>query len=97
MSIKVASITKPNPLEELKEEIILALKEDFLANIERHRLNIEIMLRSPTALQNHEGFMEGLVEELRKIGDFGSLLAAVEFMEDHGKEEGEEGGGGEKK
>ena len=91
MSIKVASITKPNPLEELKEEIILALKEDFLANIERHRLNIEIMLRSPTALQNHEGFMEGIVEELRKIGDFGSLLAAVEFMENHGKEDGEEG------
>ena len=91
MSIKVASITKPNPLEELKEEIILALKEDFLANIERHRLNIEIMLRSPTALQNHEGFMEGIVEELRKIGDFGSLLAAVEFMETHGKEDGEEG------
>ena len=91
MSIKVASITKPNPLEELKEEIILALKEDFLANIERHRLNIEIMLRSPTALQNHEGFMEGIIEELRKIGDFGSLLAAVEFMENHGNEEGEEG------
>ena len=91
MSIKVASITKPNPIEELKEEIILALKEDFLANIERHRLNIEIMLRSPTALQNHEGFMEGIVEELRKIGDFGSLLAAVEFMETHGKEDGEEG------
>ena len=91
MSIKVASITKPNPIEELKEEIILALKEDFLANIERHRLNIEIMLRSPTALQNHEGFMEGIVEELRKIGDFGSLLAAVEFMEDRGKEDGEEG------
>ena len=91
MSIKVASITKPNPIEELKEQIILALKEDFLATIERHRLNIEIMLRSPTALQNHEGFMEGIVEELRKIGDFGSLLAAVEFMENHGKEEGEEG------
>jgi hypothetical protein len=82
-------------MEELKEEIILALKEDFLANIERHRLNIEIMLRSPTALQNHEGFMEGIIEELRKIGDFGSLLAAVEFMESHGKEE--EDGGGEKK
>jgi len=91
MSIKVASITKPNPIEELKEQIILALKEDFLANIERHRLNIEIMLRSPTALQNHEGFMEGIIEELRKIGDFGSLLAAVEFMDTHGKEEGEEG------
>ena len=91
MSIKVASITKPNPIEELKEQIILALKEDFLSNIERHRLNIEIMLRSPTALQNHEGFMEGIVEELRKIGDFGSLLAAVEFMETHGKEDGEEG------
>ena len=91
MSIKVASITKPNPIEELKEQIILALKEDFLATIERHRLNIEIMLRSPTALQNHEGFMEGIIEEVRKIGDFGSLLAAVEFMETHGKEDGEEG------
>ena len=74
MSIKVASIAKSNPIEELKEQIILALKDDFLANIERHRLNIEIMLRSPTAL-----------------GDFGSLLAAVEFMETHGNEEGEEG------
>jgi len=93
MSIKVASITKTNPMEELKEEIILALKEDFLASIERHRLNIAIMLRSPTALQNHEGFMEGIIEELGKIGDFGSLLAAVDFLENHGKdEEGEEGG-----
>tara|TARA_R110002020_G_scaffold191872_2_gene391845 strand:+ start:1252 stop:1536 length:285 start_codon:yes stop_codon:yes gene_type:complete len=65
----------------LRNDLIRALKGEILAGLETHRMNVEVLLRNPTALPDHTSFMSAVKEELKGIGDCGDLLSALEYVE----------------
>tara|TARA_R100001594_G_scaffold149449_1_gene207313 strand:+ start:117 stop:395 length:279 start_codon:yes stop_codon:yes gene_type:complete len=64
-----------------RNDLIKTLKGEILSSLEKHRMNVEVMLRNPTALPNHTSFMDAVKEELKYIGEFGDLLSALEYCE----------------
>ena len=64
-----------------RDDLIKSLRNDILSGLEKHRMNVEVMLRNPTALPEHTSFMDSVKEELKYIGEFGDLLSALEYCE----------------
>ena len=64
-----------------RDDLIKSLRNDILSGLEKHRMNVEVMLRNPTALPDHTSFMDSVKEELKYIGEFGDLLSALEYCE----------------
>ena len=58
-----------------RDDLIKSLRNDILSGLEKHRMNVEVMLRNPTALPDHTSFMDSVKEELKYIGEFGDLLS----------------------
>ena len=65
----------------LREDIIKAIRTEILSTLEVHRMNVEVLLRNPTALPDHTSFTSAVKEELKHIGDGGDLLSALEYVE----------------
>ena len=75
-----------------RDDLIKSLKNDILSGLEKHRMNVEVMLRNPTALPDHTSFMDSVKEELKYIGEFGDLLSALEYCEVDETQQGKNGG-----
>ena len=75
-----------------RDDLIKSLRNDILSGLEKHRMNVEVMLRNPTALPDHTSFMDSVKEELKYIGEFGDLLSALEYCEVDETQQGKNGG-----
>ena len=75
-----------------RDDLIKSLRNDILSGLEKHRMNVEVMLRNPTALPEHTSFMDSVKEELKYIGEFGDLLSALEYCEVDESQQGKNGG-----
>ena len=75
-----------------RDDLIKSLRNDILSGLEKHRMNVEVMLRNPTALPEHTSFMDSVKEELKYIGEFGDLLSALEYCEVDETQQGKNGG-----
>jgi len=75
-----------------RDDLIKSLRNDILSGLEKHRMNVEVMLRNPTALPDHTSFMDSVKEELKYIGEFGDLLSALEYCEVDESQQGKNGG-----
>lgn len=64
----------------MRTEIIKTLEKNFLANIEKHSLNIRIMLDNPIAIPEHTEFLQSIESELDKISEFQDKLEALEVV-----------------
>ena len=61
----------------MKENIISALKASFEASIQKHKLNIDIMLNKPMAIHEHTDFMGAVELELAQIAEYEDKLEVV--------------------
>ena len=61
----------------MKENIINTLKASFEASIQKHKMNIEIMLNRPMAIHEHTDFMGAVELELAQIAEYEDKLEAL--------------------
>ena len=61
----------------MKENIVTTLKASFESSIQRHKLNIEIMLNKPMAIHEHTDFMGAIELELAQIAEYEDKLEAL--------------------
>lgn len=61
----------------MRETIINTLKAHFDANIQRHKMNIEIMLNNPMAIHDHTDYMGAIELELAQIAEYEDKLEAL--------------------
>jgi hypothetical protein len=64
----------------MQSKIINALREHFLAHINKHKMNVEIMLDNPMAIHDHTDFMSAIEEELAHIAEYQDKLEALESL-----------------
>lgn len=62
----------------MKRELIHASKQQFLAHIEKHKMNVEIMLRNPIALPDHTDIMDAIEKEVAIIAEYKDKLEVLE-------------------
>ena len=63
---------------EMRQQLIEASKEHFRAHITKHRMNIEVMLNNPTAIQEHADIMEAIEKEAGYIAEYMDKLEVME-------------------
>jgi hypothetical protein len=61
----------------MKEIIVNTLKASFEASIQKHKLNIDIMLNKPMAIHEHTDFMGAVELELAQIAEYEDKLEAL--------------------
>ena len=63
---------------EMRQQLIEASKEHFRAHTTKHRMNIEVMLNNPTAIQEHADIMEAIEKEAAYIAEYMDKLEVME-------------------
>lgn len=62
----------------MRNEIISVLKKHFDAHIEKHRINVEVMLNNPTAIHEHSDIMDAIEKEVAQIAEYQDKLEVME-------------------
>ena len=62
----------------MREQIINSLEMHFTAQIEKHRLNVEVMLENPRAIPEHTDYITAIENELTHIAEYMDKLEALE-------------------
>jgi hypothetical protein len=65
-------------MDNIRQSIIDTSKQHFTAHINRHRINIEVMLSNPTAIPEHTDIMEAIEIELTKMAEYQDRLDMLE-------------------
>ncbi len=50
----------------------------FKAHIEKHRMNVEVLLNNPTAIHGHVDVMDAIEKELAEIADYHDKLEMLQ-------------------
>lgn len=61
----------------MKENIVTALRAHFEAHIQKHKMNVEIMLNNPMAIHEHTDFMGAVELELEHIAEYEDKLEVL--------------------
>jgi len=64
-------------MADLREEIIDGLVTYFKAGIERHRINVEILLEKRVGVAEHPDVMETIESELTKIAELDDKISVL--------------------
>ena len=67
----------------MRTEIISVLKQNFEAQILKHKMNVDIMLNNPMAIHDHTNLMDAIEKEVAQIAEYQDKL---EIMENYFKE-----------
>ena len=62
----------------MRQQLIEASKEHFLSHIAKHRMNVEVMLKNPTAIPEHSDIMEAIEKEVAKMAEYQDKLEIME-------------------
>ena len=62
----------------MRKQLIKASKQHFEAHIEKHRMNIEVLLENPTAIHQHEDIMDAIEREAALIAEYMDKLEVME-------------------
>ena len=62
----------------MRQQLIEASKEHFRSHITKHRMNIEVMLNNPTAIQEHGDLMDAIEKEAGHIAEYMDKLEVME-------------------
>ena len=62
----------------MRKELIEASKLHYQAHIEKHRINIEVMLNNPTGIDKHTDIMDAIEMEAAQIADYMDKLEVME-------------------
>jgi len=64
----------------MKNEIKQALRMQFQAGIEKHAMNVRVMMNNPMAIHEHTDFMGAIELELGHIAEYKDKLEALEHI-----------------
>lgn len=64
----------------MRKKIIEASKQHFQAHIDKHIINVEVMLANPTAIHDHSDIMEAIEKEVAIIADYMDKLEVMEKL-----------------
>ena len=64
----------------MKDEIKMVLRKQFQANIDKHAVNVRIMMNNPMAIHEHTDFMGAIELELAQIAEYKDKLEAMEHI-----------------
>jgi hypothetical protein len=62
----------------MRTQIIEASRLHFLSHIEKHRMNVEVMLANPIAIHDHTDIMTAIEKEIEQISEYEDKLAVLE-------------------
>jgi len=58
----------------MKKELLSVLETNFLANILKHKMNVEIMLNNPMAIHEHTDWMAAVEKEIAHMAEYEDKL-----------------------
>ena len=58
----------------MKKELLSVLETNFLANILKHKMNVEIMLNNPMAIHDHTDWMTAVEKEIAHMAEYEDKL-----------------------
>lgn len=64
----------------MRNDILRASRIHFESHIQKHRVNIEVMLRNPTALPEHTDIMDAIEKELAIIAEYQDKVEALDLF-----------------
>ncbi len=62
----------------MRKQLIKASKQHYLAHIEKHRINVEVILNNPTAIAEHSDIMDAIEKEVAQIAEYMDKLEVME-------------------
>lgn len=62
----------------MRQQLITASRLHYQAHIEKHRINVEVMLNNPTAIPEHSNIMEAIEKEVAHIAEYMDKLEVME-------------------
>ena len=65
----------------LKDKIIKTLHNHFQAHVDKHIMNIQIMLDNPQSIPEHTDFLESIEKELDQIAEYQDKIEALTDVE----------------
>jgi hypothetical protein len=67
----------------MRKQLIDASRQHYLAHIEKHRINVEVILNNPMAIHDHSDIMDAIEKEVSQIAEY---MDKVEVLEKYFKE-----------
>lgn len=58
----------------MRKDILRALEKSFLSQIDRHRINVEVMLENPRAIHEHTDIMAAIEKEIAHMSEYEDKL-----------------------
>ncbi len=58
----------------MRKDILRALEKSFLSQIDRHRINVEVMLENPRAIHEHTDIMAAIEKEIAHMAEYEDKL-----------------------
>jgi hypothetical protein len=62
----------------MRNQIVKASRLHFQSHIEKHKVNVEIMLNNPMAIHDHTDLMSAIEKEIQLISEYEDKLAVLE-------------------
>ncbi len=62
----------------MRQQLIEASRQHYIAHIEKHRINVEVMLNNPTAIAEHSDIMDAIEKEVAQIAEYMDKLEVIE-------------------
>ncbi len=62
----------------MRKELIDALRVHFSAHVLKHKMNVEVMLKNPTALPDHTDLMDAMEKEIEIIAEYMDKLEVLD-------------------
>lgn len=64
----------------MREQIIGVLKQQFQAQILKHKMNIEVMLSNPMAIHDHTDLMGAIEKEVAMVAEYRDRLEVMNTL-----------------
>jgi len=62
----------------MREKLVEAARLHFKSHIEKHRMNVEVMLNNPIAIHDHTDWMTAMENEIAHIAEYEDKLEVLE-------------------
>lgn len=62
----------------MRKQLIDAARAHFISHIEKHRMNVEVMLNNPIAIHDHTDWMTAMENEIAHIAEYEDKLEVLE-------------------
>ena len=62
-------------------QLTLSLKHYFESNIERHKINVQVLMQNGVGVAEHPDIMKTIEDELGKIAEFKDKIEALDTLE----------------